>query len=165
MPTDVAALTTFYAAAGYTFPTSIPIHSASLTGHLPSTEPQAAATHTPAKTPSVSGLTVPASSGTSNHSDKTGLRIGIGIGIGIGLSVIICGVCTILLYLYMRRRRHRQQLQPKQQGHMQNEDLASPAPILVHDGHSKELEGVCMISELEGLQEVYEMQGFNAKSP
>lgn len=152
MPTDVAALTTFYAAAGYTFPTSIPSQSAPLTRPLPSTELQTAATPTLAATPSDPSLFVPASSNTSSHSDK----IGLGIGIGIVLGVIISGICAILLYLYMRQRRRLHQQEDMQK------DLTSPALTLVHNG-SKELEDMPARSELGGLQEVHELQDFNAK--
>ena len=174
MPTDVAALTTFYAAAGYTFPTSIPsqsaplseplssteLHkSAPLSEPLSSTELHKAATPTPAATSSAPGLSVPASSNTSSHSDK----IGLGIGIGIVVSVIVCGVGAILLYLYMRRQRRHHQQQPNQEDDMQK-GLTSQALTLVHDGHSKELEGTPTRSELAGLEGVHELQDFSAES-
>ncbi len=160
MPTDVAALTTFYAAAGYIFPTSISSQSAPLSAPLPSsTELHTAVSPTHAVTSSAPGLSVPASSKTSSHSDN----IGLGIGIGIAVSLIVCGVCAILLYLYMRRRRRHHQQQPSQEDDLQK-GLSSWALTLVHDAHSKELEGTPTRSELAGLEVVHELQDFSAKS-
>ena len=47
---------------------------------------------------------------------------------------------------------------------MEKEDRASPAPTLVQDGYSKELEGMPAASELEDLQQVHELQNDNARS-
>ena len=138
MPTELSELTTFYAAAGYTFPTSIPSSSTPSTGLSLPTEIQAAAT------PTATATSVPDSSGT-RQSVKTGL------GIGITLSVLVCGVCAILLHLTMRRRRHRQQ------DEMQK-DLTSTR------GYNTELEGTPGGSELEASKQVYELHVDSTRS-
>lgn len=143
MPTDVSELTTFYAAAGYTFPTSIPSSSTPSAGLSPSTEVLAAATPTPTAT------LVPGSSGT-RQSVKTGL------GVGITLSVLVCGVCAILLHLTMRRRRRRQQ------DNMQK-DQTLPTPPSTQ-GYNSELEGTPGGSELEASKEVYELHVDSTRS-
>ena len=47
---------------------------------------------------------------------------------------------------------------------MGEKTLASSAPTSVQDGHSKELEGMPAVSELESLQQVHELQDDNARS-
>lgn len=143
MPKDVSELTTFYAAAGYTFPTSIPSSSVPFAGLPPSTEVHAAATPTPTAT------SVPASSGTP-QSVKTGL------GVGITLSVLVCGVCAILLHLTVRRRRRRHQ-DDMQKG------LTSQTPTVTH-GYNTELEGTPGRSELEAWKQVYELHENSIRS-
>lgn len=134
MPTDVAQLSTFYAAAGYTFPTSIPT-----------------ATPTPTAPP-VFGSTKSMTSSGLSHSDK------VGLGIGITLCVSVCGISAILFYLSMRRRRRRQQQQddtPK--------EVDSQAPSVVY-GFRTELEGTPVGSEMEDSQKAHEVHEDSARS-
>lgn len=145
MPAELSELTTFYAAAGYTFPTSIPSLSTPSTGLSPSTEVYAAATPTPTPTATL----VPGSSGT-RQSVKTGL------GVGITLSVLVCGVCAILLHLTVRRRRRRQQDDIQK-------DPTLPTPTLAKE-HQTELEGTPGRLELEALKEVYELHVDSTRS-
>ena len=143
MPTDVSELTTFYAAAGYTFPTSVPISSASFASLSSSSETHAAAT------PTLTATSVPGSSGAPQS-------VKIGLGVGITLSVLVCGVCAILLHLTMRRRRRRQQ------DGMQK-DLTSQTPTEIH-GYNTELEGNPGRSELEAWKQVYELHENSIRS-
>lgn len=140
MPKDVAELTTFYAAAGYIFPTAIPPPPTTLSS---STKLPIAATPTPT-TPSVP------SPGLS-HSDK------IGLGISISLGVLVCSFCAIVLHLFilLRRRRRRQSDMPK--------ELGSRVPTSIH-GYSTELEGTPAESELEDSQQVHELYDDYARS-
>ncbi|KAL9137052.1 MAG: hypothetical protein Q9175_001730 [Cornicularia normoerica] len=131
MPTDVVELTTFYAAAGYTFPTSIPNATFSR------------------KASSVPG------SASSTPSSGPGPGPRVGIAIGVTLSVVVCGACAILLHLSMRRRQRRQQ----QQNDVSKE-LASPVSTLVH-GHKLELEDTPARLEMECLPKVHELPDDN----
>ncbi|CAF9916537.1 hypothetical protein IMSHALPRED_003228 [Imshaugia aleurites] len=136
MPTDVAALTTFYAAAGYTFPTSIPSQSAP-----PTDSPL---------TPTASSVPDSSLPGPISHSDQ------VGLGIGITLSVIVCGLCAILLHLFIRRRRRRQQQQPN--------NVHKETQLTSVHGYSTELEGTNACSEMEDSQKAHELHDGDVRS-
>lgn len=143
MPKDVAELSTFYAAAGYTFPTAIPLPSPTTSASV--NRLQAAATSAPSSSspPYHSDL---------NHGDK------IGLGIDITLGILVCVVCAILLHLFIWRLRrcHRQSDRPMEVG--------PPGSTSVHV-NSTVLEGTPAGSELSGLQQhVYELYDDHARS-
>ena len=161
MPKDVAELTTFYAAAGYIFPTAIPPPPTTLSSSTklpiavptaipPPTTTLSSSTKLPiAATPIPTTPSVP-SPGLS-HSDK------IGLGISISLGVLVCSFCAIVLHLFilLRRRRRRQSDMPK--------ELGSRVPTSIH-GYSTELEGTPAESELEDSQQVHELYDDYARS-